>query len=94
MNFIEASKVEDNQDSDETAKNDYADYNIIWQEITHATLIIGWGYDEDKEMKYWLIRNSYGPSYGINGNFKLRRGMNDYGAESDNSAATVELLEI
>ena len=38
----------------------YADYRIQWQKITHATLLIGYGYDEELKMKYWLVRNSYG----------------------------------
>jgi aminopeptidase C len=64
----------------------------MWQKITHATLLIGWGYDEKLDMKYWLVRNSYGSSWGEGGNFRVRRGQNDFGAEGENSAATPVLL--
>lgn len=70
----------------------YADYGLMWQKLTHATLLIGWGYDETKDMKYWLVRNSYGSSWGEHGNFKVRRGQNDYGGEGESMAATPVLL--
>jgi aminopeptidase C len=64
----------------------------MWQKLTHATLLIGWGYDEATDMKYWLVRNSYGSSWGERGNFKVRRGQNDYGCEGEIMAATPVLL--
>jgi hypothetical protein len=27
-------------------------------------------------MKYWIIRNSYGPNWGDNGDFLIERGTN------------------
>ncbi|MCD6347677.1 MAG: T9SS type A sorting domain-containing protein [Bacteroidales bacterium] len=30
----------------------------------HAATIIGWGYDEVKECEYWIVKNSYGTSWG------------------------------
>jgi len=37
-------------------------------------------------VKYWLVRNSYGPNWGLGGNLKLRRGRNDFASESENIA--------
>ena len=37
-------------------------------------------------MKYWKVRNSYGPNWGDRGYFKVRKGANDYGGEGENSA--------
>ena len=60
--------------------------------MTHSCLLIGWGYDPDLKMKYWLVRNSYGPDWGEGGNFRVRRGMNDFGCEGEASAVTPILL--
>ena len=40
----------------------------------HAIEIVGWG--EEKGMKYWLIKNSFGKEWGIDGYFKMLRGIN------------------
>jgi aminopeptidase C len=61
--------------------------------LTHSTLLIGWGYDEEKKMKYWLVRNSYGPGYGESGNLRVRRGMNDFGCEAELAAFKPILLQ-
>jgi len=68
-------------------------YKLQWLKIDHAVLIIGYGYDTKLKMKYWVIRNSYGPGWGDKGNFLIRRGMNDFGVESDNLIADVILLD-
>lgn len=40
----------------------------------HAIVIIGWGIKNN--VKYWLIKNSFGKDFGINGYFKILRGVN------------------
>lgn len=76
--------LEGGKSADEVSNMNFEDYSLLWEKLTHATLLIGWGFDEKTKMKYWLVRNSYGLWWGDKGNFRLRRGMNDYGAESDN----------
>jgi hypothetical protein len=49
---------------------------------THSILIVGWGVDEKTNQKYWILRNSYGPNWGENGDFKVARGTNDFGIEA------------
>jgi len=44
-------------------------------------------------MKYWLVRNSYGVWWGDSGNFKIRRGHDDFGAEGEASAFDPILLQ-
>ena len=39
----------------------------------HASNIIGWG--EQGGTKYWIIRNSFGESYGVNGNINIKMGQ-------------------
>lgn len=54
-------------------------YSFVSQ--THTVLIVGWG--SHRNSKYWIVRNSYGPSWGMNGHFLMRRGNNDFGFESN-----------
>ena len=60
------------------------DNGIQYQKLTHSTLVIGWGVDKNG-MKYWKVRNSYGPNWGENGCFNVRRGHNDFGGEGENA---------
>jgi hypothetical protein len=55
--------------------------------------LIGWGYDEEVKMKYWIVRNSYGPNWGMNGNLHIRRGLNDFGCEGEMSVVIPKLLD-
>ena len=50
---------------------------------SHTVLLIGWGYDQPSDTKYWLVRNSYGPTWGKKGDFKVQRGQDDFGIESN-----------
>ncbi|KAK0412970.1 hypothetical protein QR680_006515 [Steinernema hermaphroditum] len=46
----------------------------------HAVLAVGYG--EKNGVKFWLIRNSYGPQWGEDGHFKIERGANMCGVET------------
>ena len=54
---------------------------IAWMDMNHSVVIIGWGVDKKTEQKYWIVRNSYGPKWGMNGDFLVARGTNDFGME-------------
>ena len=54
-----------------------------WMAQNHTVLMVGWGYDQESKTKYWIIRNSYGPKWGQKGDFKIRRGQNDFAIEED-----------
>ena len=57
------------------------DAGRAWQNLNHSVVIVGWG--QDATNKWWIVRNSYGPSWGQNGDFLIRRGSDDFGIESE-----------
>jgi cathepsin X len=59
------------------------DYNI-----THEISIVGFG--EEDGTPYWLIRNSWGTHWGIDGFMKLVRGKNNLAIETDCAWAVPE----
>jgi C1A family cysteine protease len=44
----------------------------------HALILVGYGI---KGEDYWLIKNSWGPVWGINGYFMLKRGSKKCGVD-------------
>ena len=56
---------------------------LTWKNQNHSVLLVGWGYDDKTQQKYWIVRNSYNKNWGMNGDFLLRRGQNDFAVEAD-----------
>lgn len=63
------------------------------QELGHSILIVGWKTDKETNTPVWIARNSYGDRWGMNGDFHVRRGMDDFGIESEVEGHIVELLQ-
>ncbi|MCX6694647.1 MAG: IPT/TIG domain-containing protein [Methanomicrobiales archaeon] len=40
-------------------------------QTNHAVVIVGWGNDPSKGKDYWIVKNSYGTSWGENGWFRI-----------------------
>ena len=71
-----------------TVYEDFGDYESgVYQHVTgsylggHAIKMIGWGVTEEG-VKYWLIANSWGNTWGENGYFRILRGSNECGIDS------------
>lgn len=76
LQLAQTSKMK-NKPSDMTEN----DKGVSWVEMNHSVVIVGWGRDKESDTPYWLVRNSYGPNWGMNGDFMVKRGNNDFGME-------------
>jgi len=69
----------------------YAYRSGIYSHVTgsalggHAVRLIGYGVENG--VKFWLLANSWGNFWGENGFFRMKRGTNDCGIESNYFAA-------
>lgn len=46
--------------------------------INHAVLAIGYGFDAETKSDYWLLKNSYGTTWGEEGYFRLARNKDNH----------------
>ncbi|KMZ71835.1 Cathepsin L-like cysteine proteinase [Zostera marina] len=57
-------------------------------DVNHAVLAVGYGVENG--MPYWLIKNSWGPKWGMNGYFKMEMGKNMCGVATCASYPIIE----
>ena len=57
--------------------------------MNHAVTMVGYGYDSSSKLDYWLVKNSWGKSWGENGYFRIRRGNGTCGINCYITTATV-----
>ncbi|KAJ0394602.1 hypothetical protein P43SY_003345 [Pythium insidiosum] len=62
-----------------------------FMDIDHDVEVVGWG--EEDGVKYWHVRNSWGTYWGMNGFFKIVRGINNLGIEADCAFVDPDIAE-
>eukprot|EP00522_Entomoneis_paludosa_P010404 CAMPEP_0172445962 /NCGR_PEP_ID=MMETSP1065-20121228/5697_1 /TAXON_ID=265537 /ORGANISM="Amphiprora paludosa, Strain CCMP125" /LENGTH=363 /DNA_ID=CAMNT_0013196977 /DNA_START=25 /DNA_END=1116 /DNA_ORIENTATION=- len=77
------------------------DGNIIWDDPkyhsdthNHGVSIVGWGFDEDRQKQFWIVRNSWGQYWGHNGFFFVQVGQNLLNMERKISWATPKSFSV
>ncbi|XP_073475024.1 procathepsin L-like [Aquarana catesbeiana] len=60
------------------------------EELNHAVIVVGYGseYNEEEEedIDYWIVRNSWGDDWGDNGYIKMQRNVNLCGIAKEGAA--------
>lgn len=62
-----------------------------WEKVDHSVVLVGYGIENGIE--YWMIQNSWGSQWGMNGFMKIRKGKNLMNVESLGQVAKVSLFE-
>jgi cathepsin X len=57
--------------------------SILHMFVNHVVSIVGWGYDHQTQVSYWIVRNSWGTYWGEMSYFRIIMGHNSLGIESD-----------
>ncbi|XP_071956334.1 procathepsin L-like [Antedon mediterranea] len=67
----------------------YSEPDCSTQNLDHGVLAVGYGEDSQSGESYWLIKNSWGTSWGMAGYFKITRENNMCGIATEASYPTV-----
>jgi len=57
----------------------------------HAIKMVGWGHDAQSNLDYWIVQNSWGTDWGLDGFFWIQRGVDMCGIDRDASAGKAYL---
>jgi C1A family cysteine protease len=58
-------------------------------QLDHGVLVTGYDHDASSGLDYWVVKNSWGADWGLNGYLWIERGTNECGIASVNSYPVV-----
>ena len=64
--------------------------NCTYSEVDHTAVVVG--YDDRSNPPYWLIKNSWGTSWGENGYIRIAKGTNECGVKEVPTTVQVRRL--
>jgi len=62
--------------------------------VDHSVLIVGWGHDDSSNLDYWIVKNSWGESWGMSGYFWIRKGTPIQGGECGIESISLSAIPI
>jgi len=72
-------------EADQSVFQDYSSGVLASSEcgtnLDHGVLIVGYGHDNKSGLDYWIVKNSWGTSWGMAGYVWLARGQNECGLD-------------
>jgi cathepsin B len=57
----------------------------------HAIKMVGWGHDTKSGLDYWIVQNSWGTDWGMNGFFWIQRGVDMCGIDDGGIAGLASI---
>jgi len=73
--------IEADQDVFQNYKSGVLSSSECGTQLDHGVLIVGYGHDNVSGLDYWIVKNSWGVSWGLDGYVWLARGVNECGLD-------------
>jgi C1A family cysteine protease len=54
-------------------------FSLCSTNVNHAVVIVGYSYTPGSSSNYWIVRNSWGTTWGLSGYMRLLMGSSAYG---------------
>ena len=62
--------------------------------VDHSVLIVGYDHDQTSNQDYWIVKNSWGSGWGLDGYFWIKKGSPQYGGECGIESISLSAIPI